>query len=54
MASVLHVLFLPVDLVTVGAASVLEPVLGTVNGGVVGSPSNADPVCALATLRDVT
>ena len=53
VVSVLHVFFLRVDLEIVGAAIVLESVLGTVIGGVLGSPSKFDAVCALATLGDM-
>ena len=52
VVSVLRDIFLPVDLEIVGTASVLDDCLGTVFGsvigGVLGSPSKVDAVCALA------
>jgi hypothetical protein len=53
VVSVLRVLFLRVDLEIVGPASVLESVLRTVIGGVLGSPSKVGALCALATLGDM-
>jgi len=48
-----RILFLRVNIQIMGAASVVESLLGTVIDGVLGSPSKVDAVCALATMGNM-